>query len=39
GSGGQREPQVFMNPGDVIEIEVPGVGLLSNPIVGDGLEA
>ncbi|MFP6734103.1 MAG: fumarylacetoacetate hydrolase family protein [Rhodospirillales bacterium] len=37
GSGGQREPQVFMQPGDVIEIEVPGIGVLRNPIVGDGL--
>jgi len=38
GSGGQRDPQVYMQPGDVIEIEVSGIGILSNPIVSDGLE-
>ncbi|NQV57740.1 MAG: fumarylacetoacetate hydrolase family protein, partial [Rhodospirillales bacterium] len=35
GSGGQRSPQVFMKAGDVIEVEVPGVCLLSNPVVDE----
>ncbi len=32
GVGFTRTPPVFMRPGDVCEIEVEGVGLLSNPI-------
>jgi len=33
GVGFARKPPVWMKPGDVCEIEVEGVGLLSNPIV------
>ncbi len=33
GVGVGRKPPVFMKPGDVIEIEVEGVGKLSNPVV------
>lgn len=33
GVGNKREPQVFMKPGDVVEIEVSGVGVLRNTIV------
>ncbi|MEW9552063.1 fumarylacetoacetate hydrolase family protein [Nonomuraea sp. NPDC050783] len=33
GVGIARNPQVFMRPGDVIEIEVTGLGVLSNPVV------
>ena len=32
GDGSAREPPVWMQPGDRIEIEIDGVGLLSNPI-------
>ena len=32
GIGWARKPQVFMKDGDTIEIEVEGVGILSNPI-------
>jgi 2-keto-4-pentenoate hydratase/2-oxohepta-3-ene-1,7-dioic acid hydratase in catechol pathway len=32
GVGARQTPQVFMNPGDVVEVEIDRVGLLSNPI-------
>lgn len=32
GVGNKREPQVFMKPGDVVEIEVDAVGVLRNGI-------
>jgi 2-keto-4-pentenoate hydratase/2-oxohepta-3-ene-1,7-dioic acid hydratase in catechol pathway len=32
GVGHAREPQVYMKPGDVIEVEVEGLGRLTNPI-------
>lgn len=33
GVGFRREPKVFMNPGDTVEVEIEGVGKLVNPIV------
>jgi 2-keto-4-pentenoate hydratase/2-oxohepta-3-ene-1,7-dioic acid hydratase in catechol pathway len=33
GVGTRQTPPVFMSPGDVVEVEIDGVGLLSNPIV------
>lgn len=33
GVGFARNPQVFMQPGDVAEIEIEGIGVLRNPIV------
>jgi len=33
GVGFARNPQVFMNPGDTIEIEIEGIGVLRNPVV------
>ena len=33
GVGVFRKPPVFMRPGDVIEIEAEGIGVLTNPIV------
>ena len=33
GVGLARKPQVFMKAGDVCEVEIEGVGLLSNPVV------
>jgi acylpyruvate hydrolase len=33
GVGFLREPQQFLVDGDVVEVEVPGIGVLSNPIV------
>ena len=32
GVGFVRNPQVFMKPGDVVEIEIAGIGKLSNPV-------
>ena len=33
GIGLARNPKIFMKPGDVCEVEIEGIGLLSNPIV------
>jgi 2-keto-4-pentenoate hydratase/2-oxohepta-3-ene-1,7-dioic acid hydratase in catechol pathway len=35
GVGFVRQPPVYLRPGDVIEIEVEGIGTLSNPVVAD----
>lgn len=35
GVGNKRDPQVFMKPGDVVEIEVDAVGVLRNTIADD----
>lgn len=35
GVGVARDPQIWMKAGDVCEIEIEGVGLLSNPIVAE----
>ena len=32
GVGAKRTPPIFMKPGDVVEVEVAGVGVLRNPI-------
>ena len=37
GVGNKREPQVFMKPGDVVEIEVDAVGVLRNGICDEAL--
>ncbi len=33
GVGAKRQPPVWMAPGDVVEVEVPGIGVLRNQIV------
>jgi 2-keto-4-pentenoate hydratase/2-oxohepta-3-ene-1,7-dioic acid hydratase in catechol pathway len=33
GVGFKRTPPVFLKPGDVVEVEIPGVGLLKNEVV------
>ena len=33
GVGSGRSPQVFLKDGDVIEVEVEGIGVLRNPVV------
>jgi 2-keto-4-pentenoate hydratase/2-oxohepta-3-ene-1,7-dioic acid hydratase in catechol pathway len=33
GVGWARDPKVKLNPGDTVEVEVEGVGILSNPVV------
>lgn len=35
GVGSARIPPVWMTPGDVLEIEVEGIGTLRNPIIGE----
>lgn len=35
GVGAKRDPQIFMKPGDTVEIEIDGIGLLSNTISDD----
>ncbi|MFC3228714.1 fumarylacetoacetate hydrolase family protein [Marinibaculum pumilum] len=35
GVGASRKPPVWMRPGDVAEIEVTGIGTLSNPVVAE----
>jgi 2-keto-4-pentenoate hydratase/2-oxohepta-3-ene-1,7-dioic acid hydratase in catechol pathway len=35
GVGNYREPPVFMKPGDRIEVDISGIGVLANPIVAE----
>lgn len=35
GVGSRRDPQVWMWPGDVCEIDISGIGVLRNPIIGE----
>jgi 2-keto-4-pentenoate hydratase/2-oxohepta-3-ene-1,7-dioic acid hydratase in catechol pathway len=35
GVGWAREPKVSLQPGDVVEVEVEGIGTLSNPVVAE----
>ena len=35
GVGGARKPPLWLKPGDVLQVEIPGVGHLLNPIVAD----
>lgn len=35
GVGVKRKPRLYMKPGDVVEVEISGVGVLSNPIVNE----
>nr|NLD40355.1 fumarylacetoacetate hydrolase family protein [Actinomycetales bacterium] len=35
GVGFTREPPRFLAPGDTISVEIPGIGILTNPVVGD----
>ena len=38
GVGFARTPPVYLKPGDIMEVEVEGLGILSNPVLADGLE-
>lgn len=33
GVGAARKPQVFLQPGDIAEVEIEGLGILRNPVV------
>ena len=35
GVGYRRNPRLYMKAGDVVEVEVEGVGLLRNPVVDE----
>ena len=35
GVGWARDPKVSLRPGDVVEVEVEGIGVLSNPVVAE----
>jgi 2-keto-4-pentenoate hydratase/2-oxohepta-3-ene-1,7-dioic acid hydratase in catechol pathway len=35
GVGNKRSPQVFMKPGDVVDIEIDAVGVLRNTVCDD----
>ena len=37
GVGDKREPPVYMNEGDVIEVEITGLGTLRNVVINAGL--
>lgn len=36
GVGFKRDPQVFLKPGDTVEVDIPGVGLLVNGVCDNG---
>ena len=35
GVGAKRDPQIFMKPGDRVEIEIDGIGILENSIADE----
>jgi len=35
GVGHRRTPPIFMKPGDVLEIEISGIGILRNPVIDE----
>jgi 2-keto-4-pentenoate hydratase/2-oxohepta-3-ene-1,7-dioic acid hydratase in catechol pathway len=35
GVGAARKPPLWMKPGDIIEIDIANVGVLSNPVVSE----
>jgi 2-keto-4-pentenoate hydratase/2-oxohepta-3-ene-1,7-dioic acid hydratase in catechol pathway len=36
GVGAYQTPPLWMKPGDTIEVEISGIGVLRNPIVAEG---
>ena len=38
GVGFARKPPVFLKPGDIMEVEVEGLGVLSNPVLAESSE-
>ncbi|MGR8918204.1 MAG: fumarylacetoacetate hydrolase family protein [Gammaproteobacteria bacterium] len=37
GAGARFDPPKYLKPGDRVEVEVPGVGVLSNPVVAEAV--
>jgi 5-carboxymethyl-2-hydroxymuconate isomerase len=35
GAGAHQTPPAWLVPGDVVEVEVPGIGVLRNPVVDE----
>lgn len=35
GTGNRRSPQLFMKPGDMVEIEIEGIGILRNLVIAE----
>ena len=35
GVGAGRRPPLWMRAGDCVEVEVPGIGVLSNPVIDE----
>lgn len=35
GVGAKRQPPLWMKPGDMVEVEIDGLGILSNPTVDE----
>ena len=35
GVGVFRKPQVFLKPGDVVRLEIEGIGALENPVISE----
>ena len=35
GVGSRRDPPVWMKPGDELEVEITGIGILKNTVVGE----
>jgi 2-keto-4-pentenoate hydratase/2-oxohepta-3-ene-1,7-dioic acid hydratase in catechol pathway len=35
GIGCNRRPQVFLQPGDRVEVQIEGIGILSNPVIAE----
>jgi 2-keto-4-pentenoate hydratase/2-oxohepta-3-ene-1,7-dioic acid hydratase in catechol pathway len=33
GVGDARQPQVFLKPGDVVQVEIAELGVLENPVI------
>jgi 2-keto-4-pentenoate hydratase/2-oxohepta-3-ene-1,7-dioic acid hydratase in catechol pathway len=38
GVGFARQPPVFLKPGDIMEVEVEGLGILSNPVLAEAID-
>ena len=36
GVGMARKPQVWLKAGDVVEVEIDGLGVLSNTVIAEG---
>lgn len=35
GAGARFDPPKYLRPGDVVDVEVPGIGILSNTVAGE----